>query len=576
MDRDSEKDDSGASTLGGGAGLGNPADADLEKAQPWPHSHAVSPHAHRTQRNGTTCRQLPTSAEIPAAAPGATSSPPTTPDAGKAFSQQPPPLLASERTEADMDPAYLVRFTPDDPDDPHNFGGGKKYGITFLLGALAITGSLGSSIITPAESTIAADLGMAYEVTVLLLALFVLGYALGPMLWAPVSEAYGRRWSMLPAVTILGLFSIGSATSRTPAALLVTRFLAGVFGSAPISNVSAALGDFYGPRTRGVAMAFYSVCVLGGASIGPVLGAAIVFNPHMGWRWTQYMEAIIAFAVAAVGWVALPETYNPVLLARKAARLRAAPVADGGDPRYWHPQEFVHVTLQNVVTKHLSRPLRMFLTEPIVTCIALYASFVYGLIFMLLEVFPIVFRDNRHMGPVVSNLPILALFVGTLAAFGINIANQPVYARVPCVYVVKNNGGHAAPEARLPPIFVGGFFLSVGFFWFGWTAAPRYHWALPTVAGGFVGAGFNILFQQCLNYLVDTYGRYAASATSANTVLRSLLACALPLAARPMFNNMGVGPAATVLGAISCVALPVPFLFMRYGPWLRAKSKNTA
>lgn len=51
------------------------------------------------------------------------------------------------------------------------------------------------------------------------------------------------------------------------------------------------------------------------------------------------------------------------------------------------------------------------------------------------------------------------------------------------------------------------------------------------------------------------------------------MACGLPLAARPMFLNMGVGPAASVLGGISCLALPVPFLFMKYSKVLRKMSK---
>lgn len=90
---------------------------------------------------------------------------------------------------------------------------------------------------------------------------------------------------------------------------------------------------------------------------------------------------------------------------------------------------------------------------------------------------------------------------------------------------------------------------------------------------GFIGAGFNIIFQQCLNYLVDVYGPYAASAVSANNFLRSLMACGLPLAARPMFLNLGVGPAASLLGGISCLALPVPLIFMKYGTKLREASK---
>lgn len=90
---------------------------------------------------------------------------------------------------------------------------------------------------------------------------------------------------------------------------------------------------------------------------------------------------------------------------------------------------------------------------------------------------------------------------------------------------------------------------------------------------GFIGAGFSTVFQQCLNFLVDTYGLYAASAVSANTMLRSLFAFGLPIAARPMFQNLGVGPAASLLGGISCLALTVPIALLRYGATLRKRSE---
>ncbi|KAJ5081835.1 hypothetical protein NUU61_010099 [Penicillium alfredii] len=134
----------------------------------------------------------------------------------------------------------------------------------------------------------------------------------------------------------------------------------------------------------------------------------------------------------------------------------------------------------------------------------------------------------------------------------INCVNQPRYKRS-----VKKNNRKAVPEARLPPM----------------VTAPEYLWPLPVVAAGFIGAGFTIVFQQCLNFLVDTYGVFAASAVSANTILRSVLACALPMAVRPMFKKLGVGSASSCLGGISCLSLPVPLLFMKYGALLRKKSR---
>ena len=304
---------------------------------------------------------------------------------------------------------------------------------------------------------------------------------------------------------VLGIFSIGTAVSKSITSILVTRFFAGVFGSAPISNVAAALGDIFEPKARGTAVTFYAVCVVGGPTIGPVIGAALTVNPNLGWRWTEYIEAIWTFTFVGFGFFFLPELFSPVLLKRRAQRLRK----ETGDERYWHPHESQKIDLNNILTKHLSRPVKMLITEPMVTAIAVYASFVYGLLYMTLEMFPIVYQEERHWGLVLSSATFLGLMVGVIAAVFINLGNQPHYARA-----IAKNKGRAVPEARLPPMIIGGWLFVIGLFWFSWTANPKFHWAISTVATTFIGAGFNVIFQQCINFLVDTYGLYAASAVS--------------------------------------------------------------
>ncbi|QIX00362.1 hypothetical protein AMS68_005879 [Peltaster fructicola] len=479
---------------------------------------------------------------------------------GQSTTQQPEDLT----TTTTNDEAFKVAFEPDDPLDPRNFSTKYKIWITFVLGMLALSASLGSSIVSPAEQAVAEEFGVSSEVTILMISLYVLGFCVGPLIWAPVSELFGRKVSMIPALVGLGLFSIGTALSRNIATVLVTRFFGGVFGSAPVSNVSAALGDIYHPKARGTAVTFYAVAVVGGPCIGPVIGAALTINPSLGWRWTEWIEAIWVFAVCVLAFFGMPEVYSPVLLKWKAQRLRK----ETGDQRYWHPHEKLKLDVKSIVTKHLSRPLLMLTTEPMVTCIAIYASFVYGLLYMTLEVFPIVFEDERHFGPVVGTLPFLGLFVGVICAVGLNLANQPRYVRL-----VDQNKGRAVPEGRLPPMIIGGWLFVIGLFLLAWTANPKIHWIVPVIATAFIGAGFNVLFQQCINFLVDTYGLYAASAVSANTFLRSLMACGLPLAAPPMYSRLGVGPATSILGGVAALALPVPFLFMRYGLKLRKMSK---
>ena len=164
---------------------------------------------------------------------------------------------------------YLVDWEPNDPNNPRNWKTAYKSFLTFQLGMLALAASLGSSIISPAEDAIAEYAGVSPQVATLSLSLYILGFAFGPLLWAPISEVWGRKWSMLPAMFCLGLFSIGTATSPTPAAIFITRFFGGVFGSAPVSNVSAALGDIWEPKARGTAVTFYALCVTGGPTLGP-------------------------------------------------------------------------------------------------------------------------------------------------------------------------------------------------------------------------------------------------------------------------------------------------------------------
>ena len=164
---------------------------------------------------------------------------------------------------------YLVGWDTNDAENPRNWTKAYKSWLSFQLAMVAFAASLGSSIISPAGHSISAYLSTSHEVTVLTISFYVLGFAFGPSLWAPISETWGRRVSLLPAMFCLGLFSIGTATSKNAATIFITRFFGGLFGSSPVSNVSAALGDIWNPKARGTAVAFFAVAIVGGAMLGP-------------------------------------------------------------------------------------------------------------------------------------------------------------------------------------------------------------------------------------------------------------------------------------------------------------------
>ena len=71
---------------------------------------------------------------------------------------------------------------------------------------------------------------------------------------------------------------------------------------------------------------------------------------------------------------------------------------------------------------------------------------------------------------------------------------------------------------------------AAGLFWFGWGGYMRSTpWIVPTLAGIFIGFGIYSVFLQCLNYIIDSYLMFSASAIAANTIMRSLFGAVFPL-----------------------------------------------
>lgn len=151
------------------------------------------------------------------------------------------------------------------------------------------------------------------------------------------------------------------------------------------------------------------------------------------------------------------------------------------------------------------------------------------------------------------------------------ISNNKFYIRK-----FETNGNKAVSEARLPPMMIGSIFFAAGLFIFGWTSYENIFWLAPVIGLVSMGFGFFTIFQAALNYLVDTFQKYAASAVAANTFLRSVFAGVFPLFVGPMFHNLGIPWASSLLGLFAVALIPIPFVFYIYGPSIRKRGKFTA
>ena len=277
-------------------------------------------------------------------------------------------------------------------------------------------------------------------------------------------------------------------------------------------------------------------------------------------------------AFSGVGWILgtllIPETYAPVLLRRRAAKLSKI---TGKVYRSKLEIEQGKVDIKASFKIALSRPWALLFREPIVFLLSLYMAILYGILFMLFAAYPIVFQQARGWNQGIGSLPFLGIMVGMLSAVLYTIIDNKRYVRTEI-----RHGGFASPEARLPPCILASVTIPVGLFWFAWTNFPSIHFMVCIIASVPFGFGMVLVFLGVVNYLIDAYTIYAASVLAANSVMRFCFGAAFPLFTTYMYQALGIHWASSIPAFLAIACLPFPFLFYRYGAAIRKRCKYAA
>lgn len=213
----------------------------------------------------------------------------------------------------------------------------------------------------------------------------------------------------------------------------------------------------------------------------------------------------------------------------------------------------------------------MLFMEPILLLITLYLAFIYGILYLFFEAYPVSFMEERGWtSGGIAGLPFIGILVGVI--FGIALIIWQTRTRF--ARKLKKHG-RVVPEERLVPMMIASVSLPIGLFWFGWTSNPGVHWAPQVIAGVPIGLGILVIFMQGLNYIIDVYLMFANSAIAANTLVRSLIGGSFPLFATQMYHNLGVNWASSLLGFLSIAMIPIPICFFFFGAKIRAMSRYT-
>jgi DHA1 family multidrug resistance protein-like MFS transporter len=455
----------------------------------------------------------------------------------------------------ETDPKVVTWTGPDDPENPQNWSKKTRWFYTMVLALMTWTVTFASSVFSTGTRPVMAEFGISEEVATLGTSLFVLGFGMGPMVWGPLSELYGRMPPLFFAFAVFAIFQIPVAVAQNVETIMICRFLGGFFGVAPLAIVGGALADIWGPIDRGLSIAIFAAATFVGPVSDPIPGRVVVFRvvhgqqlscfqarmkcsaaicsrpekqeklvlavtrsdkfmllkictnncpqiagpvmggfitqSQLGWRWTAWITLIMAAAFALIAVSIVPETFGPVILKRRAQKLRH-------ETKDWalHAKiEENRTSLDDIMYKYLFRPAQMIRAEPILVLVTIYMAFIYGILYLSFEAFPISFQEERGWNDGVGALPFLGIFVGILVACAVIVFDT----RTRYTKLHAKSNGRVPPEERLYLMALGGCVLPIGLFWFGWTSSPNITWVPQVLAGPAIGFGIFMIFLQGIN-----------------------------------------------------------------------------
>ncbi|KAI1596533.1 ProP Permease of the major facilitator superfamily [Pyrenophora tritici-repentis] len=380
--------------------------------------------------------------------------------------------------------------------------------------------TFGTSVYSPSIANITHHFQISRTVAILGLTLYTLGLDFGPIFTAPLSEGHARKIVYLISSPIFMLFTLGAGFSKSFASVCVCRFFAGFFGSPALAVGAGTNADLFPSYRRAVTTSLFLMAPFVGPALGPVVGGFVA--QYNNWQWTQWCMLFITIVVY-IAALPMKETYKPIILKKRAIKAGILIKDEDKDIKRLFVLKFV-------------RPIHMLSTE-------------IGLTFISIAI---------------------GVFLGGMTAI---IIDRTIYQKKHRKATTSNKF-HVEPEHRLYSAMADCWGIFVGLFWFGWCADNGVHWG-PTLVGAVPFAWGNIcVFTSSALYLTDVYGPMnGASAMAANGIARYTLSAVFPLFTVQMYEALGIGCAASLLGFLALAMIPIPFLFYKYGPTIRAKKR---
>ncbi|KAI5474648.1 hypothetical protein MNV49_002692 [Pseudohyphozyma bogoriensis] len=467
------------------------------------------------------------------------------------------------KVESDNEPV-AVFFGKDDPENPQDgWSSWKKWRVLFVALFITFTSTFNSA----GEGAVSAGFrkehpNISSELFITSNFAYQLMLGIGPLLLSPISETFGRRNMLIALTALITVLFLPQALAPNFASILATRFFQGAAGSVEGPVIAGVVADLFAKKNRGRAMATFVCAVYFGNGLGPTLGNWIAFKTS--WHWCYWFQMIMSGTSCLLVIFFLPETRGEVLLQARAIKSEK----ETGRPHYIPGGVHAHNWVE-AFKKSSTRPLVYLFTEPIVAGCACWIGFAWGVVFLYIGAVAHVFTETYGFNQGTSSTVLICGCIGSLIGW---VQDQTIQERL-YQRSRREGNGVATPEARLYSSTAGGILFSVGAFGFAWTARPWIHWIAPCIFVTMSNVGSYIIYLATYQYLAEVYGTFSSSAQAAQSLLRGILGAVFPFFGVIMYDNLTFKWASTLVGFVSAGFAIVPFVMIKYGAQLRARSK---
>jgi multidrug resistance protein len=405
--------------------------------------------------------------------------------------------------------------------NPHNWSYATRIFATIMIAWIGFIVGFASSVDSAALTQAAAEFGVSEVTESLATGLFLIGFGFGALFAGPISETVGRNPVYIVTLAMYMIWIMASALAPNIGTQLVFRFLAGFFGSTPLTCAGGSISDLWNPMERVYAFPVFANAAFMGPIFGPVVGGFIGQSSLVSWRWCEWITLIISGAILALVFFFQPETFAPILLKWKAKHLRKIT----GDDRYVSEVEIRANPFRIRLLHALYRPFILVTREPIVILFALYLTVIYIILFTFLDGYTYVFGETYKFSEGITGLAFLGIGIGLCGA-SLLVPLIHHWAKRDLAKVKELHG----PNARLPPekrlwfAMFGAPAVPISLFWMGWTNYPSISYWSGLISSVMFGYGILCIFISSYQYIIDSYEMYAASALASLTLIRYVAA----------------------------------------------------